>query len=104
MALTVAGYEVEEAADGIDGLRRIDENPPDLVVLDILLADRSGLVLRQEIAAHAHTRRIPIVIVTSGRLGSDLTSADCVLRKPVTPEQLVATVETCLRTGAKSQV
>jgi DNA-binding response OmpR family regulator len=101
-ALMLAGFDVRDAAIGIDALRYIDEDPPDLIVLDLMLPDINGMVIRQEIAAHAHTQKIPIVIVTGALL--DLTSADvaCVLRKPVSPDELVRTVQSCLRSGAPS--
>ena len=101
-ALTLAGFAVHDVAIGIEALRYIDLEPPDLIVLDLVLPDISGLVIRQEIAAHAHTRRIPIVVVTGTSV--DLSSLDvaCVLRKPVTPDELVRVVLSCLMTGAPS--
>ena len=103
-ALSVAGYVVEQAADGIDALRLIDNNPPDLVVLDLMLRALDGLSVQQELAARAITRNIPIVIVT----GSEIELADvniaCVLRKPVMPDQLVRTVRHCLTHGLTSGV
>jgi len=101
-ALTLAGFAVHDVAIGIEALRYIDLEPPDLIVLDLMLPDMSGLVIRQEIAAHAHTRRIPIVVVTGTSV--DLSSLDvaCVLRKPVTPDELVRVVLSCLMTGAPS--
>ena len=99
-ALTLAGFDVYEVAVGIDALRYIDQESPDLIVLDLMLPDISGVVIRQEIAAHAHTRSIPIIIVTGSAM--DLASLDvpCVLRKPVTPDELVTAVESCLMSGA----
>lgn len=98
-ALTLAGFDVQEAVDGLDALRRLEHQQVDLIVLDVLLPDISGISLRQEAAAHAHTRDIPIVIVTGSSM--DLSSLDvaCVLRKPVSPEQLIATVRRCLKAG-----
>jgi CheY-like chemotaxis protein len=100
-ALTLAGFDVKEAADGIDALRRIDHQPPDLIVLDILLPDISGIALRQEVAAHAHTRQIPIVVVTGSSMDLSALDVSCILRKPVTPEELVTTVRNCLGSGAQ---
>ena len=100
ISLTLAGYDVEEAGDGLEALRRIDSSPPDLVVLDLMLPFVGGAVVHQEIASHVFTRDIPVVIITgSGKDLSDLQVA-CVLRKPVTPEELVRTVASCLTSGA----
>lgn len=97
LTLTLAGYQVDDAADGLEALRRLESEPPALVILDLKLPDMSGLAVRQEIAAHAATRDIPIIIVT----GTDIEIPDvpCVLRKPVSPESLVQTVRSCLAAG-----
>jgi two-component system response regulator MprA len=99
-ALTVAGYEVHEAADGVDALRHVDNDPPDLVVLDLMLRALDGVSVQQELAARALTRHIPIVVVTGSALELTGLNVACVLRKPVVPDELVKTVATCLTTGA----
>jgi CheY-like chemotaxis protein len=100
-ALALAGYDVTEAGDGLEALQRLDSSPPHLVVLDLLLPGVSGVVVRQEIAAQALTREIPIVVITgSTMLETDLDVA-CFLRKPVTPDRLVDAVQTCLANGSR---
>ena len=99
-ALTIAGYVVDEAADGAAALQRIHMDPPDLVVLDLALPTVSGFFVHQEITAHAHTRHIPVVIVTGSTMNLDHVETACVLRKPVDPEKLVTTVNECLRAGS----
>lgn len=100
VALTLSGYDVQEASDGLEALRQIDQDPPDLVVLDLGLPLVGGAVVQQEIASHVFTRNIPVVIITgSGKDLSDLKVA-CVLRKPITPDELVRTVRSCLLSGA----
>ena len=79
----------------------IDSNPPDLVILDLMLPTVSGYVVQQDIAARSSTRQIPIVIVTgiADELVEHLDVA-CVLRKPVTPDDLLVTVRKCLRAAS----
>lgn len=103
MTLTVAGYVVEEASDGIEALQLIDNRPPDLVVLDLMLRALDGASVQQELAARAVTRHIPIVIVTGSSLDLDGVNVACVLRKPVMPDELVKTVAACLATGAPTE-
>jgi CheY-like chemotaxis protein len=100
LTLQLEGYEVDEAGDGIDALRYLEQRPPDLVVLDLGLPTLGGLSVQQEIAAQVFTRDIPIVIVTGST--EDLSNVDvaCVLRKPITLEQLVTTVRRCMKVGA----
>lgn len=99
-ALGVAGFEIRLAANGLEALRELDSNPPDLVVLDLNLPYIDGLAVQQEIAAHAYTRRIPIVIATGSTMDLSHLDVQCVLRKPISPDELVATVQRCLASGA----
>jgi DNA-binding response OmpR family regulator len=100
--LMINGYSVIAVEDGIDALRRIETDPPDLVILDIELPRLGGRDVQQELAAHTATRHIPIVVV-SGTETATLDSAAffCILRKPVTPEGLVAAVDDCLGRAAR---
>ena len=100
-ALALEGYQVREASDGTHALRLIDEEPPDLVVLDLVLPLLGGLAVQQEIASHAHTRSIPIVIVTGSTMDLSDVEVPCVLRKPVTTDELVRVVRRCLAMGAR---
>jgi CheY-like chemotaxis protein len=100
-ALALDGFSIREAGDGLDALRILDaDRPPDLVLLDLGLPLVSGYVVRQEIAAHAHTRNIPIVVVTGSAADHDRLDVACVLQKPVSPDRLVNTVRSCLASGA----
>jgi CheY-like chemotaxis protein len=103
-ALVLAGYDVVEAGDGLEALLRIDQAPPDLVVLDIVLPRLSGIAVQQEIAAQAVTRQIPIVVITGSAMEPSEMEVACFLRKPVSPEQLVEVVGKCLHSGARGVV
>jgi CheY-like chemotaxis protein len=91
-ALTMDGFTVVEAANGMEALRLVAEAPPDLIVLDLVLPHVNGLVVHQELASQLSTRHIPIVIVTGLGLDLSYVKVPCVLRKPVSPEQLVDAV------------
>lgn len=99
-ALVVAGYDVREARDGFDALRSLDAAVPDLVVLDLGLPGISGRAVLQELSAQAHTRRIPVMVVTASSERLDMYDVECVLRKPVLPEDLLRAVRTCLASAA----
>ena len=99
-ALSLAGYEVEEAGDGLEALHQIENRPPDLVVLDLILRSLDGVSVQQELAARTLTSRIPVVIVTGSDIDLSTLDVACVLRKPVMPDELVSTVKRCLRSGA----
>jgi len=99
-ALSLAGFDVDEAGDGLEALRVVEERRPDLVVLDLVLRALDGLSVQQELAARAATANIPIVIVTGSTIDTDNVDVACVLRKPVMPDELIRTVRQCLRDGA----
>jgi len=101
-ALLMSGFVVREARGGFEALQKVDSDPPDIVVLDLSLPGLDGFTVHAELAAHAHTRSIPIVVVT-GRTGNlDDLDVACVLRKPITPDSLVIAVRKCLASGAGS--
>ncbi|MEO8077451.1 MAG: response regulator [Acidobacteriota bacterium] len=102
--LALAGFDVVEAEDGLHALHRIEERAPDLIILDLLLPTVSGLIVLQEIAANAHTRNIPVVIVTGSDINPGAVDVPCVMRKPVSPEQLLQAVKTCLQNGSSGGV
>jgi len=99
-SLALAGYIVDEASDGLDALRIVDERLPDLIVLDLVLQFLDGISVQQELAARALTRQIPIVIVTGSTIPTHGLPVACVLKKPVMPDELVRTVQQCMAHGA----
>jgi DNA-binding response OmpR family regulator len=101
-ALALAGFDVLEAGNGLDALRVLDANPPQAVILDLGLPIMSGEAVRQEIAAHAHTRHVPVIIVTGQPGTHEALDAACLLRKPVSPERLVHVVKTCIASSGGS--
>ena len=96
-ALQLNSFAVVAVEDGVDALRHIEESPPTVIVLDLGLPRLGGRDVHREIAGHAETREIPIVIVT-GAETADLDPKDfvCILRKPFYPDALVSAVQRCL--------
>ena len=102
-SLTLEGYRVLEAGDGLEALRLLDSPGIAVVVLDLGLPLVPGHVVLQEVAARTHTQRVPVVIVVTGLPGPhDKLQANCVLMKPVAPDRLVATVRRCIAEGSAS--
>jgi DNA-binding response OmpR family regulator len=96
-ALSLAGYWVIAVGDGIEALRHIDADPPDIVVLDMGLPRLGGRDVSLEVKSHAETATIPIVVVTGDARGLNTSDFACVLQKPIDLDTLVRTVERCLR-------
>ena len=91
-ALCIAGFDVNVAGDGITALEDIDEDHPDLVVLDLHLPQLAGETILSEVAQTPDTRDIPVIVVT-GTDASPAPRATAVLRKPCDPGDLVALVQ-----------
>jgi two-component system OmpR family response regulator len=100
IALTLDGFAVLEARTGLEALRIFESTAPDLVVLDLGLPGIDGFAVQQELSAQAGNPPTPIVIVTGSPRDVAGPNVACVLRKPVSPTELVATVRTCLAAGS----
>lgn len=101
------GYEVVEAEDGADALRKIEFEKPDLVLLDIMMPILDGIEVCRQVRKH-HT--IPIIMATAKDedddriLGLEM-GADDYVTKPFNNRELMARVKAVLRrTGAKEEV
>ncbi len=98
------GFAVREAADGQTALREIEENLPDLIVLDLMLPGVDGLTITRQIRQR---HNLPIIMLTakgetSDRIyGLDL-GADDYLTKPFSPQELVSRIRAVLRRSSES--
>ena len=97
--LTREGYEVEIATDGATGLDRALSDPPELVVLDLMLPNLGGLEVCRRIRSAAP---VPVIILTA--LGEETDrivglelGADDYMAKPFSPRELTARVKAVLR-------
>jgi len=93
------GFSVKEAADGFEALDSIRTEPPDLIVLDLMLPGIDGLSLTQHIR---QDRRIPIIMLTAKGEASDRIrgldmGADDYMAKPFSPQEVVSRVRAVLR-------
>jgi CheY-like chemotaxis protein len=61
------GYDPVAAYDGSEGLRRIEETTPDLIVLDVMMPKKTGFVLFEQLKKDERYREIPILMLTGVR-------------------------------------
>ena len=98
IGLGAAGFTVETAADGIEGLERFRMDPFDLVLLDVMLPRLDGYEVARQIR---RTSTIPIVMLTARGDTMDVVvgleaGADDYIRKPFSPQELRARVQAIL--------
>jgi len=96
------GYRVAAAGDGEEALMMIDEQPPDLVVLDWMLPKVSGVEVCRRLRTRPETRNLPILMLTARGEESDRirgldTGADDYVVKPFSMSELAARIRAVLR-------
>jgi DNA-binding response OmpR family regulator len=100
--LTRFGFTVHAVTHPDPGLRALKADPPDLVVLDVMLPDTDGLTVCRKVR---ETSRVPIIMLTArgdvaDRIVGLELGADDYLPKPFEPRELVARMQAVLRRGA----
>jgi DNA-binding response OmpR family regulator len=100
------GFEVKGAAGGTEGLKMIRREPPDLVLLDLMMPDMDGWEVYQQMKADEKTKNIPVIVVTAKAqsidkvLGLHIAKVDDYITKPFSPQDLMNSVEKVLKSKA----
>lgn len=96
------GYSVEVVSDGISAVQRVTQDPPDLVLLDLMLPQLNGVEVLKRIRGLEATRRIPVVVLSNSyadALGLEAARAGAtrlLSKNAVTPRRLLAEVRSLL--------
>jgi DNA-binding response OmpR family regulator len=93
--------KVAEAADGPSGLEKARANPPDVILLDVMMPEMSGFEVLQHLKEEYTTGRIPVILVTAKTQDDDVVKgyqygADYYIPKPFTAKQLLYGIELVL--------
>lgn len=96
------GYEIIAARDGETALAKAAAEPPDLILLDIMMPAMSGFEVLQKLRSDEKTRFIPVVMITALRETEDRVKAiesgcDDFISKPFDKDELLARVKSLLR-------
>jgi len=91
------GYEVQAASDGDDALRQVEDFFPDLVLLDVMMAQKSGYEVCQRIREREDWRRIKIIMLSARGREAEVNKglslgADLYITKPFSNAELVARI------------
>jgi len=93
------GFEVVGAAGGKDGLEKVRQVKPDLVLLDLMMPDMDGWEVYQQMKADEKTKNIPVIVVTAKAqsidkvLGLHIAKVDDYIAKPFSPQELLNSVD-----------
>ncbi len=109
VVLETQGYDVSGVLNGTDAMKQIEQSPPDLIILDVIMdTPREGFVFSRQIKNDPDTKDIPILMITSvkDKVGIDFKSVagddswlpvEDFLDKPVQPEVLIEKVAALLK-------
>ena len=97
-----AGYQPVLATDAATARKAIAAERPDLVLLDWMLPDQSGLEIARRLRADPLTQHLPLIMLTARSAESDLlggfnAGVDDYITKPFSPRELVARIQAVLR-------
>ena len=100
--LEAEGFDVITADNGEDGLILVDENDPDLIVLDWMMPQLSGIEVCRRLKSNSKTRQIPVIMLSAraeevDRVRGLETGADDYVVKPYSVIELMARVKANLR-------
>ena len=101
MNLEPEGYNIRTANDGESAVQSASTNPPDLILLDVMMPHKDGFQVIEELKDIEHTKNVPVILVTArGQtedkvLGLD-TGADDYITKPFDLREVTARVEAVL--------
>ena len=93
-----AGYEVVTAFDGREALKKIEEERPNMVILDVMMPYMDGLETLKRIRANPEMRNLPVIMLTAKAQDQDVfkgysSGADIYLTKPFNPMELLTFVK-----------
>jgi DNA-binding response OmpR family regulator len=104
--LEMEGFRVSSAYNGEDALRLAKREPPDLLILDLMLPGMDGLEVCRVLKKESQTNHIPVIMLTAKTGEPDIVvglelGADDYITKPFGTRELVARVKAVLRRGSK---
>ncbi len=103
------GFQIRGAQGGRKGLDLIIAEPPDLILLDLMMPDLDGWDVYHQLKASEKTKDIPVIVITAKAqpvdrvLGLRIAKVDDYITKPFHPQELMNSVERVLGPIEKDQ-
>lgn len=100
--LEISNYNVDFAYDGLDGYIKAKNDKPDLILLDWMLPNITGIELLKKIRSDKELRQIPVIMLTAKNMENDKIEgleqgADDYITKPFSVKELLARISSVLR-------
>jgi two-component system phosphate regulon response regulator PhoB len=100
--LTANGFDITCCDDGEEGLMQAQDFPPDLILLDWMLPNLSGIEICRRLRRNPATANVPVIMLTARAEETDRvrgldTGADDYMTKPFSPRELIARIHAILR-------
>jgi len=105
-----SGYEAIEAKNGVEGMGKVREHKPDLIILDMLMPKESGVRMYHELKTEESLRDIPVIVLSAipkksflksqkvldEFAGQSVPEPEAYIEKPEEPEELIALMKKIL--------
>jgi two-component system alkaline phosphatase synthesis response regulator PhoP/two-component system response regulator VicR len=96
--LTRAGYDVVSAYDGVEALEKVEEDMPDMIVLDVMMPRMDGFEVLKNLQADPKYKDIPVIMLTAKAQDADIfkgwqSGVSSYLTKPFNPKELLVFVQ-----------
>ena len=103
--LTASGFEVTVASDGLDGLMKLEELTPDIILCDVMMPNLDGMEFVKAIKSRKETKNIPVIILTAktdprSMIDGISTGARFYVTKPFQIEDLLAKIQKALASSS----
>jgi len=98
------GYQVSIARDGEEGLRAVEKEKPDLVLLDIIMPKMGGFEVMEEMQKNAELKKIPVIVISNSGQPVELDRAqklgakDWLIKTEFDPQEVIDKVKKQLPT------
>ena len=102
--MRLAGYQVDTASNGVEALKKVDNQDYDLIISDVVMPEMDGVDLFKELRARSDTSVIPIIIITDSFVIEESfrkLGVDDFLAKPLDPIKLLKSIDELIRGKAK---
>jgi two-component system phosphate regulon response regulator PhoB len=105
-----SGYEAMEAKNGVEGMGKVREHKPDLIILDMLMPKESGIRMYHELKTEGPLKDIPVIVLSAipkksflrsqkvldEFAGQSVPEPEAYIEKPEEPEELIALMKKIL--------